>query len=108
MSVNFFGVVHTTSAFLPLLRRGSKKQIILLSSGLASIKMDFGFGPAISAYSISKTALNGYARKLSDAIKPVSSLKSRFQRAGIGVHVILFAQDELVRLARPLPRTPLS
>ncbi|KAK4046254.1 hypothetical protein OIV83_006233 [Microbotryomycetes sp. JL201] len=69
LDVNLFGQIYTTTAFLRLLRKGNKKQIWFLSTGLASIGFDFGFGPGIAAYSISKTALNMYARKLSDVLK---------------------------------------
>ncbi|KAK4055889.1 chloride channel [Microbotryomycetes sp. JL221] len=69
MRVNFYGSVYTTTAFLPLLRKGSKKQIWFISTGLASIGFDFGFGAGVAAYSISKTAVNSYARRLSDALK---------------------------------------
>ncbi|KAM0791061.1 hypothetical protein ACM66B_004354 [Microbotryomycetes sp. NB124-2] len=69
LAVNLYGQIYTTTAFLPLLRKGTTKHVWFITTGLASIGFDFGFGPAIAAYSISKTALNMYARKLSDVLK---------------------------------------
>ncbi|KAJ7223950.1 hypothetical protein C8J57DRAFT_1391050 [Mycena rebaudengoi] len=57
--VNTVGVVHTINAFLPLLRLGSAKKVISLSSGMGDLDLTIttehsGQGP----YAISKAALN--------------------------------------------------
>jgi len=57
--INTVGVVHTINAFLPLLRAGSSKKVVTLSSGTADLEFtltsEFSLG---AAYSISKAALN--------------------------------------------------
>ncbi|KAI0363270.1 short-chain dehydrogenases/reductase [Pilatotrama ljubarskyi] len=56
---NVVGVVHTTNAFLPLLRKGTVKKVISISTGLADPEIALKSGFAINApYSISKAALN--------------------------------------------------
>ncbi|CDO75921.1 hypothetical protein BN946_scf184873.g10 [Trametes cinnabarina] len=69
--INVVGVAHTINAFLPLLRKGSTKKVISLSTGLADNDVTLKAGIAISApYSISKAALNAavakYAAELRD------------------------------------------
>ncbi|KAK4049880.1 hypothetical protein OIO90_005269 [Microbotryomycetes sp. JL221] len=62
--VNVYGLVYTYLAFLPLLRKGQKKQIFFLSSVLGSIGSDFAKAPVAASYSTSKTAVNMIASKL--------------------------------------------
>jgi len=62
---NLFGVVATTQAFLPLLRRSAAGRIVNLSSSLASLALhsDPGFefrDFKVPAYDASKTALNAW------------------------------------------------
>ncbi|MEM6513249.1 MAG: SDR family NAD(P)-dependent oxidoreductase [Pseudomonadota bacterium] len=59
MRINFWGVVHGCSAFLPLLRREQAAHIVNLSSlfGLVSV-------PLQSAYNASKFAVRGYTEAL--------------------------------------------
>jgi len=57
--VNVIGPIHTINVFLPLLRAGSAKKVITLSTGLADL--DFTLVsefPFAAPYSISKAALN--------------------------------------------------
>ncbi|EPQ60223.1 NAD P-binding protein [Gloeophyllum trabeum ATCC 11539] len=58
-NVNVVGVVHSINAFLPLLKKGSLKKVITLSTGTADVdftlKVNF---PITAPYSISKAALN--------------------------------------------------
>ncbi|KZT27667.1 NAD(P)-binding protein, partial [Neolentinus lepideus HHB14362 ss-1] len=58
-NVNVVGVVHSVNAFLPLLKKGSVKKVITLSTGTAdldfTLKVNF---PLTTAYSISKAAVN--------------------------------------------------
>jgi len=57
--VNVIGVIHTINAFLPLIRRGTTKKVITLSTGLADPEFTLASGFAVAApYSISKAALN--------------------------------------------------
>ncbi|KAF7347319.1 NAD(P)-binding protein [Mycena venus] len=56
---NTIGVVHTTNAFLPLLKNGSTKKVLTLSSGLGDLEVTVA-GEYVGrvSYSISKAALN--------------------------------------------------
>ena len=60
---NFFGAFSVTQAFLPLLRRSAAGRIVNVSSGTSSMFLQsnpqwLAFGLPVSAYSMSKTALN--------------------------------------------------
>ncbi|GAA5982590.1 hypothetical protein JCM10908_006709 [Rhodotorula pacifica] len=65
LNTNLFGVIHVTTAYLPLLKKGKGKQIFGVSSTCGSIGGPFGENPMATAYCISKVALNMYNRKLS-------------------------------------------
>lgn len=59
IKVNVMGVIHAINAFLPLLRKGSVRKVIALSTGLADCDVVVRTGHAVLApYSISKAALN--------------------------------------------------
>ena len=64
-SVNFFGVVAVTKAFLPLLKRNPNSRIINLSS-LAGLFA----GPKMTAYCASKHAVEGFAKGLRAELRP--------------------------------------
>ncbi|TFK56886.1 NAD(P)-binding protein [Heliocybe sulcata] len=57
--LNVVGVVHSIQAFLPLIKKGTLKKIVSLTTGTAdldfTVKLNF---PLTPAYSISKAALN--------------------------------------------------
>ncbi|RDX44682.1 short-chain dehydrogenases/reductase [Lentinus brumalis] len=56
---NVAGVAHTINIFLPLLRKGSAKKVITLSTGLADTDVILNTGFNVNPqYSISKAALN--------------------------------------------------
>ncbi|KAJ6461999.1 hypothetical protein C8R47DRAFT_1058235 [Mycena vitilis] len=56
---NTIGVVHAINAFLPLLKNGSAKKVLTLSSGLGDLPGTLLAGaPGEVSYSISKAALN--------------------------------------------------
>lgn len=62
---NLFGVVATTQAFLPLLRKSQAGRIVNVSSGLGSLALHSDpaseiYDIKVPAYNISKTALNGW------------------------------------------------
>ena len=62
---NLFGVVATTVALLPLLRKSAAGRIVNVSSGLGSLTLHSDphssiYSYKIPAYNISKTALNGW------------------------------------------------
>eukprot|EP01132_Coremiostelium_polycephalum_P002379 gene2379-2941_t len=70
MDVNFIGPFLTTKSFIPLLRNGTSKIIVNVSSGYASIENSldksqprYGF-PSFS-YAVSKTALNALTSQFS-------------------------------------------
>ncbi|KAJ7762361.1 hypothetical protein DFH07DRAFT_739288 [Mycena maculata] len=68
--VNTIGVVHTTNAFLPLLRKGKAKKVVTLSTGLADLKLTLAAEAAGQApYSISKAALNMVVAKYAAQLK---------------------------------------
>ncbi|GAA5875074.1 hypothetical protein JCM8547_005405 [Rhodosporidiobolus lusitaniae] len=69
LKVNVFGVLAVTEAFLPLVRKSKAKQIFNVSSTVGSIEMH-GPIPALTAYAISKTALNMYTKKLASELGP--------------------------------------
>ncbi|GAA5882931.1 hypothetical protein JCM16303_006656 [Sporobolomyces ruberrimus] len=64
LTTNLYGVINTVNAFLPLLKKGTGKQIFVTSSTLGSIGGPYGQMPAASAYAISKAAVNMYTVKL--------------------------------------------
>ncbi|NND68188.1 MAG: SDR family NAD(P)-dependent oxidoreductase [Halioglobus sp.] len=70
MNINFYGVVHGTQAFLPLLRRASQGHVINISSVFGMISV-----PTQSAYNAAKFAVRGYTEAL------------RQEMAGSNVHV---------------------
>jgi len=63
---NTIGPLLVTQAFIPLLRKSSAARIINVSSGVGRLT---GMGPAVPAYGISKTALNGVTGKFAAALK---------------------------------------
>ena len=53
------GVVHTTNAFLPLIKLGNSKKVVLISSGVGDLDLTLATEHAASGpYSISKAAAN--------------------------------------------------
>ncbi|MDZ7784183.1 MAG: SDR family NAD(P)-dependent oxidoreductase [Halioglobus sp.] len=59
MGINFWGVVHGTQAFLPLLRRAEQGHIVNMSSIFGLIGV-----PTQSAYNAAKFAVRGYTEAL--------------------------------------------
>ncbi|MEX2582266.1 MAG: SDR family NAD(P)-dependent oxidoreductase [Gemmatimonadota bacterium] len=74
MNVNFFGLVRTVAATLPLLRLGSRKSIVCLSSFVGRLAP-----PYWSAYAASKHAVQAYAH----------SIRQEVAAAGIHVGLVL-------------------
>ena len=71
---NFFGVIATAQAFLPLLRKSSHPRIINVSSGLGSIALHSDpagpyFQYNILSYCASKTALNAFSVLLANELR---------------------------------------
>jgi NAD(P)-dependent dehydrogenase (short-subunit alcohol dehydrogenase family) len=74
VETNVIGVVRTTNAFLPLLRRSAAPRIVVMSSTVGSLTRQTDrqgeTGPISGAYAPSKTFLNGmvvqYAKELAD------------------------------------------
>ncbi|GAA6043176.1 hypothetical protein JCM8097_008710 [Rhodosporidiobolus ruineniae] len=69
LQVNTFGVLNVTKHFLPLLRKGTGKQIFSVSSICASLDA-WGSNDTTTAYSMSKVALNMHQRKLATELAP--------------------------------------
>ncbi|OIJ68856.1 SDR family oxidoreductase [Streptomyces mangrovisoli] len=74
VETNVIGVIRTTNALLPLLRRSPSPRIVNMSSSVGSLALQSapgaGVGPIAVAYAPSKSFLNAvtlqYARELSD------------------------------------------
>jgi NAD(P)-dependent dehydrogenase (short-subunit alcohol dehydrogenase family) len=72
---NFFGLIETTNAFLPLLRKSDSGRIVNLSSILGSIEFHATPGSPVydsketPAYNVSKSALNAYTVQLAHELK---------------------------------------
>ncbi|GAA5993387.1 hypothetical protein JCM5350_002159 [Sporobolomyces pararoseus] len=65
LDTNLYGVINSIKGFLPLLRKKEKKQIFVTSSEVGSFGGKYQEMIQGSAYSISKTAVNMYLKKLS-------------------------------------------
>ncbi|HEY2802127.1 MAG TPA: SDR family oxidoreductase [Chthoniobacterales bacterium] len=71
---NLFGLIETTQAFLPLLRKSDAGRIVNLSSILGSITLHAKPGSPIydnkvAAYNVSKSAVNAYTVQLAYELK---------------------------------------
>ncbi|MGH8095622.1 MAG: SDR family oxidoreductase [Chthoniobacterales bacterium] len=72
---NVFGLIETTQAFLPLLRKSEAGRIVNLSSILGSITLHATPGSpiydnkSVSAYNVSKAAVNAYTVQLAYELK---------------------------------------
>lgn len=71
---NFFGLIETTHAFLPLLRKSEAGRIVNLSSILGSITLHATPGSPVydsklPVYDVSKTAVNAYTVHLAYELK---------------------------------------
>jgi NAD(P)-dependent dehydrogenase (short-subunit alcohol dehydrogenase family) len=76
---NVFGLIATTRAFLPLLRKSPAGRIVNLSSILGSITYHATpgsptYGSSMAAYNVSKAAVNAYTVQLAYELKD-SSIK---------------------------------
>ncbi|CEQ41500.1 SPOSA6832_03234 [Sporobolomyces salmonicolor] len=65
---NLFGVMNVTAAFLPLLKKGTGKQVFGVSSVCGSLGGYFSENSLVTAYCISKAALNMYLKKLASEL----------------------------------------
>ncbi|MGI8431638.1 MAG: SDR family oxidoreductase [Chthoniobacterales bacterium] len=72
---NFFGLIETTQAFLPLLRKSEAGRIVNLSSILGSVTFHATPGSPIydakdtPSYNVSKSAVNAYTVQLAHELK---------------------------------------
>lgn len=72
---NVVGVAHTTNAFLPLIRKGTVKKVITISSGMADLDLVNRFAVDVSGpYSISKAATNLLVAKFHAALGPAEGI----------------------------------
>ncbi|GAA5918458.1 hypothetical protein JCM6882_005139 [Rhodosporidiobolus microsporus] len=67
---NVYGVVHTVTHFLPLLRKGKGKQIFVVSSIVASFGGAYSQTAAGVTYSMSKAAVNMFTLKTARELGP--------------------------------------
>ncbi|KDE06398.1 hypothetical protein MVLG_03304 [Microbotryum lychnidis-dioicae p1A1 Lamole] len=70
ISTNLYGVIYTTQGFLPLLRKGQKKQIFVTSSIMGSMGDDLGKTAYAINYSVSKAAVNMWTLKVANELGP--------------------------------------
>ncbi|GAA6023929.1 hypothetical protein JCM10207_009280 [Rhodosporidiobolus poonsookiae] len=70
LRTNVYGVVHTITHLLPLLRKGRGKQIFVVSSIVASFGGSYSETAAGVTYSMSKAAVNMYTVKLARELGP--------------------------------------
>ena len=67
---NLIGVIHTINAFIDLIRAGSTKKVISLSTGAADLEAILTTGdPSNGPYAMSKAALNMAVVKYANAFK---------------------------------------
>ncbi|TFY65907.1 hypothetical protein EVG20_g5179 [Dentipellis fragilis] len=70
-TVNVVGVAHTINTFLPLVKKGSLKKVIVISSGAGDLDLTLASGYETSGpYSISKAAVNMAVAKYAAEYKP--------------------------------------
>ncbi|KAJ7156325.1 hypothetical protein C8R46DRAFT_1165736 [Mycena filopes] len=68
--LNAISVVHSTNAFLPLLKKGSAKKVITISSGAGDTELTLTAGLTTQpAYSIAKAAANMIVAKFAAELK---------------------------------------
>ncbi|MBS0417893.1 MAG: SDR family oxidoreductase [Proteobacteria bacterium] len=81
--VNFFGAVELTRAFLPMMRRGQRGQIVMVSSlsGLVGL-------PADGVYAASKFALEAFAESLSYEVRRWNIKVSIFNPGGYATNLM--------------------
>jgi NAD(P)-dependent dehydrogenase (short-subunit alcohol dehydrogenase family) len=66
---NVVGIAHTINAFLPLIRKGQQKKVLVLSTGMADLDLVNQFSIGIAApYAISKAGTNALVAKYNAAL----------------------------------------
>jgi NADP-dependent 3-hydroxy acid dehydrogenase YdfG len=110
MGINFWGVVHGTRAFLPLLRRAEQGHLVNLSSIFGLIAV-----PTQSAYHAAKFAVRGYTEALRQEMEDTNvhvccvhpgGIKTNIARAARSNDTIMSAQqrdDAFRRIAKTTP-----
>ncbi|KAF3918149.1 C-factor [Dactylellina cionopaga] len=67
---NVMSVIHTTNAFLPLIKKGTLKKIAVLSTGIADVDATLAWGLAGNVpYCVSKAAVNMIVAKYATQVK---------------------------------------
>ena len=69
METNFFGLVQTTIAFLPLLRKSTNAAIVNVATVSNTVQARPGAGFQVVAYNTSKTAVNSYTIALAQELR---------------------------------------
>jgi NAD(P)-dependent dehydrogenase (short-subunit alcohol dehydrogenase family) len=92
---NFFGVIQTTQAFLPLLRKSDAPRIVNVSSDLGSLGSHSDpnyqhYDTKLTAYCSSKTALNAYTVMLAYELRntnfKVNSVNPGYTKTDFNFH----------------------
>lgn len=69
--MNVLGVIYTINTFLPLIRKGTAKKVLTLSSGQGDLDFALQVGiPNAVPYSVSKAAVNMVVVKYAVRFKP--------------------------------------
>ncbi|CCL99754.1 uncharacterized protein FIBRA_01776 [Fibroporia radiculosa] len=61
--VNTLGPLRVTRAFLPLIRKGQEKKVVLVTSDQASLELAPGLHGILASYALTKAAMNMMGRK---------------------------------------------
>lgn len=77
MQVNFNNVCYLTRVLLPLLRLAPSARVIFTSSGVGAVPRAYW-----GAYSVSKYAMEGYAKLLSEELENTSEIKVNILNPG--------------------------
>jgi short-subunit dehydrogenase len=97
MNINFWGVVHGTKAFLPLLRASSQGHLVNISSVFGMIGV-----PTQSAYNAAKFAVRGYTESLRHEMTDTNVHVMCVHPGGIKTNIVASARgvDEAERQQR--------
>lgn len=87
MSINFFGVVRMTRAFLPLLKKADKAQIVNISSIFGIVAP-----PGQTAYSSAKFAVRGFSNALRHELKDSTVGVTTIHPGGIATSIATSAR----------------
>ena len=83
MNINFWGVVHGTRAFLPILAQQDEAHIVNISSLFGLIGL-----PTQSSYAASKFAVRGFSESLRSELQPLRIGVTSVHPGGINTNIV--------------------